>query len=74
MITFKSFGCILKINRNMNSASNILIEQISYLFTEEQIKQRKMYEKAERQREMEITRQLVSYLFNYKLAPKFESS
>ena len=32
-----------------------------------------MYEKAERQREMEITRQLVSYLFNYKLAPKFES-
>ena len=33
-----------------------------FLFTEEQIKQRKQYEKAERQREMEICRQLVSLI------------
>ena len=30
------------------------------MFSEEQIKQRKIYEEAERKRDMEITRQLVS--------------
>ena len=36
------------------------ISQTFNLFSEEQIKQRKIYEEAERKRDMEITRQLVS--------------
>ena len=34
---------------------------ITILISEEQIKQRKLFEKAERQREMDICRQLVSF-------------
>ena len=48
--------------------------RIIFLFTEEQIKQRKQYEKAERQREMEICRQLVSlYVDLYFHVPEFQT-
>ena len=42
-----------------------LLQILFFLFSEEQIKQRKLFEKAEKQREMEITRQLVRYELNY---------
>ena len=40
-----------------------------FLFSEEQIKQRKLFEKAEKQREMEITRQLVRFKFECIYSP-----
>ena len=63
MIVSNQFLFIVNKNKCNFAIKRRMWHTIWFYFTEEQIKQRKQYEKAERQREMEICRQLVRYIF-----------